>query len=201
MKVLIIGDVHGQVQEYHDILLREKPEYAIQVGDFGFLKAHTWHRDTLDPLKHWVNFGNHDYYPMLNVKPSLGNHSWLPSLEVFTVRGAESIDRHHRVEGRDWFPEEALSYREAGEALTAYKAAKPRIVISHDGPESVVNAWFFKTFNVKDIKSNTRQLLQVMLESHQPEQWFFGHHHISKTESMNGTAFRCLAELQPGWVL
>jgi predicted phosphodiesterase len=197
----VIGDVHGQVEEYHQILLREKPDFSIQVGDFGFLKAHAWHRDTLDPLKHWVNFGNHDYYPMLNVKHSLGNHSWMPSIGVFTVRGAESIDKHHRTEGIDWFPEEALSYLEANQALEDYKAAKPRIVISHDGPDCIVKPWFFEKFNVQDVKSNTRQLLDAMLDAHQPEQWFFGHHHVSQAESIDGTAFRCLAELQPGWVL
>ena len=37
--ILIIGDVHGKLKEYHDIIKTHKG-ISIQVGDFGFRKEH-----------------------------------------------------------------------------------------------------------------------------------------------------------------
>jgi hypothetical protein len=38
-----------------------------------------------------------------------------------------------------------------------------------------------------------------MLEKHQPEKWFFGHYHVSKTFKVPGlkTEFRCLGINEP----
>ena len=46
--LLIIGDVHGKVNEYYKLLQKHKG-VSIQVGDFGFKKEHKWH---LNLIKH-----------------------------------------------------------------------------------------------------------------------------------------------------
>lgn len=188
-----IGDVHGKLEEYRKIILT--CEASICVGDFGFKKEWLWHYDNVwnrDIGSHYINPGNHDWYDY-TIKPaaSTGNWNYLPWWKIFTVRGADSIDKHLRREGVDWFPNEELSYMEGIEVLDHYLTIKPRIVVSHDCPQKVMERFF--GYNEK---STTRQLLQVMFEQHQPELWVFGHHHQHKDEVINGTRFVCLDELE-----
>ena len=65
--LLIIGDVHGKVNEYWKILQKwDKRHCSIQVGDFGFKKQHEWHLKNIDFSQHQINFGNHDDYSFLH---------------------------------------------------------------------------------------------------------------------------------------
>ena len=116
-----------------------------------------------------INMGNHDYLPFLNDDASLENYFHFNLRSIFSVRGAESIDKHLRTEGLDWFPNEELTYQEGLAAFDAYVEAKPRIVISHDCPQSILESLFKMGWSYG--KSQTRQLLQAMFEAHQPEYW------------------------------
>lgn len=198
MKVLVTGDVHGWIENYEKILKSHVYDLAVQVGDFGFAGDHAWHRKRLPLGTHFINFGNHDYYPDLHMPHSTGDFGMMKEVPIFTVRGAESIDRHVRREGKDWWSNEQLSYAEANRCLEAYKLAKPRIVITHDCPYSVSQD-FFNYPEHRWVKgpSLTNQLLQVMLENHRPEMWLFGHHHSSVKKIIDGTVFQCLNELEP----
>lgn len=197
MKLTIIGDVHGKVHEYKKII--DKCEFSICVGDFGFQPEWDYifhylenlYSDSDKFIQHWINMGNHDYIPYLNIRPSLLNHTWFSNERIFTIRGAESIDKHHRIEGLDWFPNEELNYHEQLEAFDFYCKVKPKIVISHDCPQSVME----KLFGYPE-KSQTRIMLEMMFQEHQPDIWVFGHHHKSKDAQINGTRFVCLAELE-----
>lgn len=187
--MIIIGDVHGKINQYSDLLKYYKGESTIQVGDLGFKKHHEWHLKNLDSYKHKVNFGNHDDYTFLNEKHSLGNFSYKD--DIFSIRGAFSIDKVYRIESIDWWSNEELSYGEMQEAIDAFIKQRPSIVISHDCPHSV-REYLFKITD----KSITTNGLQTMFEIHQPNLWLFGHHHKSKEKVINGTKFICLAELQ-----
>jgi hypothetical protein len=48
--MIIIGDVHGKVQEYQKILQAYPEHEYIQVGDFGFSREHHYRtaRETID---------------------------------------------------------------------------------------------------------------------------------------------------------
>ena len=188
--MLLIGDVHGHLDRFA-ALLRDSSYPSIQLGDFGFRYQHQWHLASYDSSRHRVLFGNHDYYPGLDWPHSLGNFSSLPQYGIFAVRGADSIDRDRRYEGLNWWPEEELTCHQGPDALNAYADARPEIVLSHDCPHSVALAWF----GIHP-PSRTRQLLERMLEIHQPRLWIFGHHHHSRQEQRNGTTFRCLNELE-----
>ncbi len=198
MKTLtIIGDVHGKVEHYKQII--DNCEFSICVGDFGFKKEWEWLSNYLNELdhckrefqSHWVNMGNHDYLPWLYSSYSTKNTTYFNNESIFTIRGADSIDKHLRREGTDWFPNEELNYQEQLEAFDFYSKVKPKIVISHDCPQSVME----RLFGYPE-KSQTRQMLQAMFEEHQPDLWVFGHHHKSKDEMINGTRFVCLSELE-----
>lgn len=186
--MLIIGDVHGKINRYNKIVNKTTMQ-TIQVGDFGFKTHHDWHIENIDPSKHKINFGNHDYYPYLNKPHSLSNYS--VSGELMTVRGAYSIDQYKRTEGLDWFNNEELNYGEMQEAIDQYIDNKPKIMITHDCPQIIRQHLF--GISEKSITSNG---LEAMFEIHKPDVWVFGHHHRSKDVNILGTRFICLAELE-----
>lgn len=187
--MLIIGDVHGKIVQYNNLI--SKSDTSIQVGDFGFKKQHDWHINHIDPSKHKINFGNHDYYPYLNMEHSTSNWSYIEDY-IFTVRGADSIDKYLRTEGLDWFRNEELTYKEGYQIIENYEKIKPNIVVTHDCPQSVAENLFSY---IHGNKSMTRLILQEMFEVHQPSQWFFGHHHKDIDVMIEGTNFICLDEL------
>ncbi len=186
-KITIIGDVHGNIGKYHDIVMNN--DTTLCVGDFGFQKEWDWHIKNIDGNSHRIVMGNHDYLPYLYKKPSLGDFGMYSG--VFLVRGAYSIDRVHRNEGLDWFSNEELPYNHAFMCLDLYTKMRPRVVVSHDCPQSVVTSLFGYPE-----KSQTRKLLQAMFDEHQPELWVFGHHHKHKDANILGTRFICLEELE-----
>ena len=90
------------------------------------------------------------------------------------MRGAASPDKHARIPGESWWPEEERTYREGLRAIEQYKAVKPRLVLTHDCPGgSAPNGW------ARIVPTRTGQLLDALLAHHQPDLWLFGHHHRS----------------------
>ncbi len=190
--MLIIGDVHGKVGEYFSLINRYDCDFSICVGDFGFKPQWDWLPVWINHDIHRINMGNHDYLPYLHESPfSLGDWQYSDYFELFSIRGAVSIDKHLRIEGVDWFSNEEVDISMGYEILDNFSRIKPRIVITHDCPQFVMGHLFGYSE-----KSRTRQLLEACFEIHQPELWIFGHHHRSKSEKINGTEFRCLAELE-----
>lgn len=189
MEILLIGDIHGKVNLYKNIIKNNKFDYSIQIGDYGFETEHKFAKQLFDN-KNFVLFGNHDYYPNLYENYSLGDFGNFQN-SIFYVRGANSIDRRFRTEGFDWFPNEELEYSKSYELLDLYEKTKPKIVISYDCPQIVRQT----CFNIFD-KSTTSNLLQVMFEIHKPDLWIFGHHHRSINVVIDGVNFICLTELE-----
>lgn len=66
-KLKIIGDVHGEVDRYKRICDHSNDCYmTIALGDMGFEKEYKRIESfNLDPTRHKILFGNHDYYPDL----------------------------------------------------------------------------------------------------------------------------------------
>lgn len=168
----------------------------IQVGDLGlgfvpsaFVRRHVTSRNDL-----WFIRGNHDSPAECRKNPRyLGDFG--SSGPAFWVSGAWSIDQRMRTEGVSWWKDEELSSSQMREAFDLYCSERPRMMITHDGPLSI-----FEVGGEMEIRnyqaSATASLLQAMLESHQPEMWVFGHHHVSREFGVGPTCFRCLAELE-----
>jgi predicted phosphodiesterase len=187
--MIIIGDIHGKINQYKQ-LTNKYPE-TICVGDFGFKKQWDWliNDSNIDSVYHKINMGNHDYIPYVNCNYSLGNWSYYK--DIFTIRGADSIDKMYRIEGLNWFRDEEISYLKSYEILEAYERIKPKIVVTHDCPQIISEI----EFNIYD-KSITRNLLQELFLIHQPNLWIFGHHHESIKKEIKNTIFICLNELE-----
>lgn len=207
-RVLIIGDVHGKIGGYFDLLDEfverhkhtDEELYSLQLGDFGFKDTYRQRKRWFDrseryDIEHHPFFGgNHDEYPIPEWAESLGHFGEVPFIpNSFYVRGAYSIDRDSRTVGRDWWPEEELDWEQSRKALEGYIKAKPEHVFSHDAPKEIPERMFPSKTN---ISSNTRKLLSQMLSEHRPKTWTFGHWHKNKSVSIDGTTFRCLGELE-----
>lgn len=202
----VIGDVHGKHSQY--VGLANRAEYSICVGDVGF--DYSYLTKNLDADKHKIIGGNHDNYENQDGKfikqtphflGDFGYHA-LPGAEpFFYVRGAWSIDQKYRKEGRDWWPEEELTYLQGLQAIETYAAMMPKVVISHCCPASIIpKVPFERLFGNEIFKTRTDTILELMYEFHQPDLWIFGHYHIDwdhvcRHKSGKKTRFICLNEL------
>lgn len=198
MKVRIIGDVHGKVDQYLDLLRDQdyglRDSYSLQLGDMGFRKQYA--RLFVDPARHVFIPGNHDQYDALPPQ-ALGDFGVDPLgiPESFYVRGAYSIDQAYRIIGVSWWEEEELTVAQSDACFAAYCQARPRRMFTHDAPMSLVTR-VTSMPNLRIPASRTQLLLQTLWEEHQPEEWTFGHYHRSVTLTENGTRFQCLNELE-----
>lgn len=189
---IYIGDLHGKMNKYLEIVRNKNEEETICVGDvgIGFVEF-----PLLDPIKNKFIHGNHDNYQLCKQIPSfLGRYGVYK--DVFFVSGAWSIDKEWRTPGVSWWADEELSYEEMEKAIKLYVEVKPKIVVSHDCPHIVKNQVLVQVGSDFFNKTLTDQGLQVMFEAWQPELWVFGHFHTSYDAFHNGCRFKCLNELE-----
>ena len=86
-------------------------------------------------------------------------------------------------------------------ALWQYQKMKPDVMITHECPRSIskhvgdnkILGMF--GYNPDRFTTKTSELLEMMFQSHQPKQWYFGHYHNDWYDEINGTQFRCIDEL------
>lgn len=202
MKLRFIGDVHGMLDRYVEFV--RDADLSISLGEMGFrpLQLYSYYEDgQLDPDKHIILPGNHDNYQVIPgirtflCDPGWGVHKGGPFPEFFYVRGAESVpwDRIHRVEGKDWWPQEQLSYGELEKAVEAYRAHKPKLMITHTCPQRLVERLVPPGNEI--YKFRTELALDEMFASHKPDIWLFGHFHHTEIWEQDGTKFVALGEL------
>lgn len=203
-----IGDVHGKFGPYASLLKQHAD--TVQVGDMGigfralgedtYYEATTKQRnppfDQMIRGNHRFIRGNHDNPAACKKHPQWIEDGTVEDDKMF-VGGAISIDKGYRTEGYNWWADEELSLQELHALIDDYVTAKPRVMITHDCPESVVDVICKHNNWVKhDLPSRTRQAFQGMLELHRPEVWVFGHWHFSYDAVIEGTRFVCLDELE-----
>lgn len=188
----LIGDIHGRLSTYK-WLIKDVKE-SIQVGDFGIgfdqFGTHTYINKYLDSFSgnHRFIRGNHDKLEECKLCKN-----WIPDghieNDIMFIGGANSIDKNDRIEGVDWWRDEELSYREFDRLIELYEKTKPRIMITHECPNSISKLLKENIFKDHTI---TRQAFDSMFEIHQPELWVFGHWHLSYNNTVNNTKFICL---------
>lgn len=201
MKITFVGDVHGKV---HGLPV-ELPNPVVQVGDLGVgFVASRLQRALATRHNFYFIRGNHDNPRECKAMQSyLGDYGEAVlggAVRFFFVAGAYSIDKHLRVEGRDWWADEEMSMRQLHDAIDLFSATKPRVMVTHDAPTDIAQKVIESHDKVGDwgplVPSRTNQALQAMWELHKPELWIFGHHHVSRDMTVDGTRFVCLAELE-----
>jgi len=216
--MLVIGDVHGKFDEYYNLVKDEKSSF--QIGDFGF--GNKWlmlHYLNLDPKFHKVGQGNHDPHDILNedAKNWTGRYGPISvdGHDIFWIGGALSIDLAYRVVEwisrdrnpayRTWWANEQLTYQEMRDCEKKWKNKKPRIVFTHTCPRFIIlnHLKGNKSGNImdsfgwgSDYTDMTSQFLEHLWGIHKPDLWIFGHFHKSWNQVIDGTEFRCLAELE-----
>lgn len=195
--MIFVGDCHGKIKRFLKILEKYPDKKVLQVGDMGcgfrgvrlpkLADGHAWFA------------GNHDCPSLCAAHPNnVGRFGIWEN--VFFVSGGFSIDAAYRVPGVTWWADEQLNREEMEEALDLYVKTKPRVVATHDAPISL-----YPQLMAADprgalrgplYENNTALLFEAMFTAHQPEMWFFGHWHYPWSQKINGTQFRCLAELE-----
>lgn len=205
-KITLIGDAHGKIEQLLNIYY-EHPEASIQLGDMGcgFVPIPEFSRFYKGPIR-FIR-GNHDNPSVAQAHPNyLGEFGYLRDYDIFYMGGAFSIDYAWRQQAmRDgskasWWEDEELSSVQLNAALQMYEEVKPRIVVSHECPSKaailllqLMQARFYKA---DCANSRTSQIMQQMMDIHQPELWVFGHYHFSKNFTIDKTRFVCLNELE-----
>lgn len=196
--MIFIGDIHGQLRYYRDLIANVQHTPTIQVGDFGigFPNGPTVERFEGD---HWFIRGNHDNPSVARAHPNyLGEFGFKKEWNLFFVSGADSIDKQYRTEGVSWWRDEELDLATfMTDVIPLYEATRPRIVVTHTCPTKVLlsvlrgdNGWG------PPKPKRTEQALQSMFELHQPDLWVFGHLHRSYDARHNGTRFIGLREFE-----
>lgn len=101
--------------------------------------------------------------------------------------GAESIDKHHRIEGKDWWARESPTSYELNLAFKNIEESKPEVVVTHDCPIDI------PVFDFDRKRRSTPVGLQNIFDhaSHKPSRWYFGHHHSLNSWRMGQTEFYC----------
>jgi len=196
----LIGDIHGEYSLYLP-LIRDCPQ-SIQVGDFGMGFDYTGEADFVDNMLHAVSGehrfirGNHDSPAMCRATYSCIDDGTVTNGTMF-IGGALSVDRAMRKPNFNWWHDEELSEEELEEELEDYKYMNPRVMITHDCPNSVTNYLCEKENLLKrNDPSRTRATFERMFYHHQPELWVFGHWHTSFDMVLDGTRFICLDILE-----
>jgi len=202
----IIGDIHGERNVYLDYL--QGVEYTIQIGDLDF--DYEFLLD-VSPDNHRVLAGNHDNYDQVSkfshFLGDFGVHEVPEFGEIFFVRGGWSIDYKARSSigtrrrKKDLWEEEELTIQQCYEAYDLYQKVKPKFLISHEAPLSVVsmvtNPQVTQNLGFGSVvKTKTNQLLQIMHDFHAPKIHVFGHYHCSFDREIDNTRFVCVDALK-----
>lgn len=198
MTLTAIGDIHGHVKRLHEVLDAGSliDEDVLAVGDVGLGFCPVIDSQFFDRPIPFIR-GNHDDPAVCRSVPTfVGDYGMWRG--CFVCGGADSIDKHMRTPGADWWADEQMDPASMEECLEAYLEVKPLVVISHEAPfclhprlvEVVGNSWG------PPRGSATAFLLDEMLRRHRPRLWLFGHWHVSFRQEIAGTVFRGLAELE-----
>ena len=192
----------------------EEESVIIQVGDFGFgfpdrtmikwLRKRA-EREYKTPI--YTCMGNHDNWDLLEEMSREQNNTDLielvPNSNCFFVQrgamidvfgishlflgGADSTDKHHRIEGRDWWAGEQPSSLELERFTKAFNEEKPNTIVSHDAPLRIP---FERMRRNQSITAGGLEYA-YRKSKHRPRRHYFGHHHKLKQYKDSGTKFYC----------
>lgn len=185
--MVILSDVHCDWNRVEQVCRLYPNDTVLQLGDLGigFLRTEFVLNNTPKNLRFFV--GNHDNRTLASTMPAcLGDFGSFEN--IFFVSGANSIDRLQRLEGKDWWANEELSYGQASACLDAWEASDKDTIVSHDTTQS-----FVEKFCLIYDRCLTRTLLQNMIEIRKPKMVIFGHHHKRYEVDHDDIQYRGLA--------
>jgi len=183
-----------------------KNDYVIIVGDFGFIfnasetKEEKYWLNWLDKSPWTTLFidGNHENFERLYSYPEVemfgdvvgkindsvyhlkrGRIYTIDNDKYFTFGGARSIDKHARVEGISWWPQEEPTTAEFMLGLENLSKHDNKVdyIITHTAPTSIVYQMDDSKMLDKYKEYSLPKYLEAIKERVEFKQWFFGHFH------------------------
>lgn len=211
MKVLLAGDTHGNIRHVKsliEIAVYEGCDRIVQLGDFGF-----WpHIEDFDAQVnraameagitfYWLD-GNHENFDQLEKEVDFNsahpqqmyaNLWYLPrgstwewdGCRFMALGGAYSIDKHRRVEGHSWWPQELITSAQVERAVSR---GQVDIMLTHDTPEGGCPIPVISLHGKGDeISRGNRLAVSAVLESAKPRLLAHGHMHHRHTTKIGKT--------------
>lgn len=196
MKIVFLGDTHGHFNSIEYAIKRQDADMFIHVGDVGIGFG-----NTCPGFSKPIFFidGNHDNHIQLQkaVKDSkleiAPNLFYIPrasslnvnGITINCIGGANSIDKHYRVEGKSWWREEIPNHKEM---MDFAKLPKADIVVTHTAPIGVLERFNFR--NIDPVSTDLESILSTM--HNKPKYWVFGHIHEYFEKEYKGIQFICV---------
>jgi len=190
MKIMIVGDIHGEFGTLNTLINRKSPDLVIACGDFGYwpkFKEYTLEDIKLQNTKRllWCDGNHEDHWALKDRKsdeivPGVfymprGSTYTLPDGRVIMfMGGAHSIDKNMRSVGFDWFPEEIITQKDMRNLPNMYID----IFITHTCPYELVST-LLPRYDGRDYEPSNKALSSLW-ELYKPDLWYFGHWHTYK---------------------
>lgn len=179
-----------------------KDDYILILGDFGGVFSGSNEEMYWRNWLHERNFttlfidGNHESFALLNKFPikkwnggkvhfindsiihlMRGQIFTIDNLKFFTMGGATSIDKHHRIEGKSWWPEEMPNNKEFNEGMKNLDKHNWEVdyVLTHATPQPI-----FDVLNCYRINDPLCGYFDMLEEKLTFKEWFCGHMHDDK---------------------
>ena len=182
-----------------------KEDYVIILGDFGLLwdnsKEENFWLEVLSK-KPWTTLfidGNHENHQMISKLPTVemfgdevgvvtdsiyhlrrGRVYTIEGKSIFTMGGALSIDKYHRILNKSWWAEELILPAEEALGHLNLKAVNYQVdyVLTHTCPAEILTQ-----FNIDPAKGldPSSFVLTEFAKKLTFEHWYFGHLHYDKS--------------------
>lgn len=189
----------GVIEMLPDLLPDESPRRIVHLGDFGIWPGSAGSRylRAVDGAlsqagaELWFVDGNHEWHTRLSStrRDESGRGiltdriRWLPRGHRWTwhgrtwlaLGGATSVDRPIRAQGIDWWPEEAITYRQGVEVMEGGPAD---VMVCHDAPAGVpMNLPPPPSWWEMEPAENHREVLAEITAEVKPRWLMHGHYH------------------------
>ena len=203
MNIIVTGDIHGQFSRLNDLLNKKKDKLDLMIccGDFGYWPNHN--TEQLSNIKNhgipilWCDGNHEDHWairdrttdelaPNIFYMPRGSTYKLDDGRTIMFMGGADSIDKHLRRLGRDWFPEEVVTQKD----LMNLPDTKIDIFITHTCPDELYPI-MVKYYTGKS-QEPSNYALSELWKIYKPDLWFFGHWHYYKHGVLEGTKWYAL---------
>lgn len=222
MSMLLVGDVHEDNANLDSVHGVDKvaptpkgkaPVPFICVGDLGF----DYKKIKVPSRPFMFIDGNHDHFEKFDCNGTelqvLDNgivyipRGYINENGVLFIGGAESIDKHSRIRGLSWWPQEQITYDQMARILADPRLKTVHTVVSHCAPteiaKKIIEGMTLKLGQASHMEfygSTSENMLENLLEQgdFHPKRWYFGHYHVNWEREYGDCRFRCIA---PGSVV
>lgn len=208
MRYFVTGDKHGDLEEIYYWVKRMGFEHNAEIGviilgDAGILWRDDWtdaasiianheadydfhiyfidgNHENFNIIKKFNKFGITDISPHIHYIPRGHKLQTESGKMVLCIGGADSVDKHFRREGYNWWPEEQITKKDM---QMIDNSEDYDYVLSHCCPRSCLENYraFLTHPGIKDPKEHpSEDMLNFLITNlgvFPCDHWYFGHYH------------------------